>query len=157
MPLRLPVPCLVVLVGPSGAGKSSWAAANFRPDQVVSSDGLRALVGEGGHDQKASKDAFDVLDLAIERRLRRRLVTVIDSTALDGPRRRGYVEAADRFGIPCVAVAFDTPAAECRKRNRERGRPVPEKALAAQLRSWEAVRPMLSADGFDSVSDDQYR
>src|SRR5213078_102781 len=67
--VRLPFPCLVVLVGPSGSGKSTWAAANFRPAQVVAADDMRALVGEGPYDQRAGTDAFDVLDLVLERRL----------------------------------------------------------------------------------------
>ena len=46
-------------------------AGNFRPDQIVSSDALRALVGTSEHDQRASKDAFDVLGLILERRLGR--------------------------------------------------------------------------------------
>ena len=41
--LRLPSPCLVVLVGPAGSGKSTWAAAHFPADQVVSTDRLRAV------------------------------------------------------------------------------------------------------------------
>jgi hypothetical protein len=56
--VRLPSACLVVLVGPSGCGKSSWAGESFRGGQVVSSDALRALVGEGPDDQRAGKDAF---------------------------------------------------------------------------------------------------
>ena len=52
--LRLPSPSLVVLVGPAAAGKTTWAEANFAPHQVVSSDRLRLLVGEGEDDQRAS-------------------------------------------------------------------------------------------------------
>ncbi|MDQ1392746.1 MAG: hypothetical protein QOF30_1723, partial [Acidimicrobiaceae bacterium] len=65
--VRLPIPCLVVLVGASGSGKSTWAQENFRPGQIVASDDLRALVGEGPHDQRAATDAFDVLALVLER------------------------------------------------------------------------------------------
>src|SRR5687768_13687922 len=43
--VRLPDPCLVVLVGVTGAGKSHWAREWFEPEQVVSSDRLRAVVG----------------------------------------------------------------------------------------------------------------
>ena len=43
--VRLPDPCLVVLVGATAAGKSDWARAWFEPDQIVSSDRLRAVVG----------------------------------------------------------------------------------------------------------------
>src|SRR5215207_10324850 len=116
--VRLPSTCLVVLVGPSGAGKSTWAAAQFRPSQVVSSDALRALVGEGDHDQRAGADAFAVLDDVLERRLRRRLLTVVDSLGLDAAKRRGWLALARRHGVPCHAVVFSTPAAVCRERNR---------------------------------------
>ena len=151
MALRLPTPCLVVLVGPSGAGKSAWAESQFRPEQIVSSDRLRAMVGEGEHDQRAGKDAFEVLDLIVERRLRRGLLTVVDTLGLDGKRRRQFVETARRHGLACHAVAFDTPPEVCRARNKERGRPVPVKVLDAQLRSWTDVRANLAEEDFDGV------
>lgn len=149
--VRLPTRGLVVLVGPSGAGKSHWAAQQFREGQVVSSDALRALVGEGPHDQRAGTDAFAVLDQVVERRLRRGLLTVVDSLALDADRRRGYVDTARRHGVDCFAVAFDVPATTCRQRNRQRDRPVPSKVLSAQLRTWAQVRDQLDADGFAHV------
>ena len=151
--IRLAESCLVVLVGPSGSGKSTWAAAWFAPGRIVSADSLRALVGEGEHDQRAGTDAFEVLDTVIDRRLRRGLLTVVDTLGLDRRRRRGYVALARKHGVPVVAVAFDVPAAECRARNRSRagGRPVPAKALAGQLGRWPAVLEELPDDGFDAV------
>ncbi|MEO7556282.1 MAG: TIGR03560 family F420-dependent LLM class oxidoreductase [Acidimicrobiales bacterium] len=150
--MRLPVPALVVLVGPSGAGKSFWAAANFRPDQVVSSDALRGLVGEGEHDQRASKDAFDVLDLVIERRLKRKLLTVVDSLGLDAKTRAAWRAMAEQHGVPCVAVAFETAPGVCRARNKARtGRPVPAKVLADQIKRAAAVGPQLDGEGFFAV------
>ena len=150
--MRLPSPALVVLVGASGAGKSTWAASRFRPDQVVSTDALRGLVGEGEHDQRAGKDAFDVLDLVLERRLRRRLLTVVDSLALDAKRRAALRATAARFDVPCVAVVFETPPEVCRARNRARTRPVPAKVLADQLRGAAAVRAVLDEeDGWAAV------
>src|SRR5829696_6755199 len=98
--LRLPDPCVVVLVGPSASGKSTWAEEWFAPEQVVSADRLRALVGEGEHDQRAGTDAFAVLDLVLERRLRRGLLTVVDTLGLDRARRQGYVARARRHGRP---------------------------------------------------------
>ena len=64
-PARIAEGSLVVLVGPPASGKSTWAAQQFPPHQVVSSDALRAVVGTDEHDQRASKDAFDVLDLVV--------------------------------------------------------------------------------------------
>src|SRR3954453_10630036 len=138
--VRLPAACLVVLIGPSGSGKTAWAAEQFRLGQVVSSDDLRALVGEGEHDQRAGKDAFDVLDLVVDRRLRRGLLTVVDTLGTDQVRRRALVEMARRHQVPCHAVIFDTPADVCRARNRARPRPVPANVLTTQLRRWAEAR-----------------
>jgi F420-dependent oxidoreductase-like protein len=149
--LRLPDPCLVVLVGATGSGKSHWAAEWFHADQVVSSDRLRAVVGLGERDQRASRDAFDVLDLIVARRLRRRLTTVIDSTGLDAKRRAAWRELAERHGVPAYAVLLDAPAAEVRARNRARAAPVPAKVVAAQLREAADAAERLGSEGFAGV------
>lgn len=151
MGIRLPAPCLVVLVGPSGSGKTTWARSQFSPQQIVSSDALRAVVGESEHDQRASKDAFALLDLIVDRRLRRGLVTVVDTLGLNDDMRRGYRDVAARHGVLCYAVAFDTPPAVCRARNKSRVTPVPAKVLTAQLKSWDAVKPRLGDEGFAGV------
>lgn len=150
-PIRLPIPCLVVLVGPSGSGKSTWAMANFRPGQVIASDDLRTLVGEGPRDQRAGADAFDVLDLILQRRLRRRLTTVIDTLGLDAPRRAAYRALAHRHGVACHVVVFDTPALLCRVRNKARDSPVPAKVLSGQLATMKMARAEIAAEGFAGV------
>ncbi len=149
--VRLPTRALVVLVGPSGAGKTQWARTHLDPSAIVSSDDLRALVGEGPHDQRAGTDAFAVLDDVVERRLRRGLLTVVDSLALDPTRRRLHLEQARRHGVPCYAVGFDVDPAECRRRNRARERPVPSRVLSTQLATWGRVRDELPSEGFDAV------
>jgi F420-dependent oxidoreductase-like protein len=149
--VRLAEGSLVVLVGPPASGKSTWAAEQFPPGQVVSSDDLRAVVGAGPHDQRASKDAFDVLDLVVDRRLRRGLITVVDSLGTDAKRRRRWVAAAEAAGAPAVAVVFDVDPATCRARNRGRERPVPAKVLTSMLAAWPAQRDGLGEDGFTAV------
>ncbi|MGH9120159.1 MAG: TIGR03560 family F420-dependent LLM class oxidoreductase [Acidimicrobiales bacterium] len=151
MTVRLPAPSLVVLVGPGASGKSTWAATWFRPSQVVSADAIRAMVGEGEHDQRASKDAFAVLENVIERRLRRHLLTVVDTLALDDDWRRWLIDLAARHRVPCHAVAFDTPARECRARNRGRERAIPPAVLSGQLKRWDVVRDQLASEGFAAV------
>ena len=149
--LRLSDPTLVVLVGPSSSGKTSWAAEHFAADQVVSSDRLRAVVGESEHDLSASTDAFALLDTIVETRVRRRLTTVIDTLGMDAERRRAWRELAARHGVPCVAVTFDTPAAECRRRNAERPHRLPQAVLNRQLQAYAALRPGLDTEGFAEV------
>ncbi len=149
--VNLPSPCVVVLVGPGASGKSTWAQTHFPPEYVVGSDRLRAMVGGGEDDVTASADAFALLDEVVRRRVGRRLTTVIDTLGLDPQRRRDWLGLAHRSDLPCVAVAFDTPAGECRSRNRDRAKRIPADVLAGQLRAWPAVRDGLAAEGFDQV------
>ncbi|QYN35740.1 TIGR03560 family F420-dependent LLM class oxidoreductase [Pseudonocardia sp. DSM 110487] len=142
---------MVVLAGPVASGKSTWAAEQFPPDAVVSSDRLRALVGAGEDDIAASADALALLDEIVARRAARRLTTVVDTTGLDAGKRATWLRLAREHGMACVAVAFDTPAGVCRARNRARQRPVPAAVLTAQLKAWPAVRDALAGEGFDEV------
>jgi F420-dependent oxidoreductase-like protein len=148
---ELPVPSVVVLIGPGASGKSTWAAANFHPDTVVSSDRLRALVGAGEDDISASAAAFELIESIVDRRLERRLTTVIDTLGLDASRRLSWLARARAARIPCVAVTFDTPAAECRARNAARPRSLPASVLAAQVRNWREVRQFIETEGFDQI------
>jgi F420-dependent oxidoreductase-like protein len=149
--LTLPAPCLVVLIGPAASGKSTWAAEWFPDHQVVSSDALRALVGDGEHDLSASRDAFALLDTVVQQRLRRRITTVVDTLALDPTQRARYRALAEQAGVPCFAIAFDVPPAEIRARNRARGTTVPTAVVSAQLKGWPAVRDALAGEGFTAV------
>jgi alkanesulfonate monooxygenase SsuD/methylene tetrahydromethanopterin reductase-like flavin-dependent oxidoreductase (luciferase family)/predicted kinase len=147
----VPDPALVVLVGPAGSGKSAWAAQRYRPQEVVSSDQLRGVVGSGEHDLDASADAFALLDQIVAARLRRGLTTVVDTLGLDQARRRGYLELGRNGRMPAVAVLFDTDPAECRRRNRARGRAVPAAVLDGQLRRMRAAIAEIRAEGWDLV------
>jgi len=142
---------VVVLVGPGASGKTAWAQAHFPAASIVSSDALRALVGASEDDVTASADAFRLLEEIVQRRVSRRLTTVIDTLGLDAKRRGAWLSLAREHGLPCIAVAFDTPAAECRERNRSRGKRIPADVLTAQLRAWAATRELLPVEGFDRV------
>ncbi len=146
-----PAPCLIVLVGAAGSGKSTWAAANFRPGQVLSTDAFRALLGSGPADQTAGTEAFALLYQLLEVRLGKGLTTVIDTLALDPAARSGYRDAARAAGVPCFVVGFDTDPKVCHANNRDRRHPVPKTALDKQLRQWRKVRSELPDEGFDGV------
>ena len=151
VPDAIPDPALVVLVGASGSGKSTWARARYRAHEVVSSDDLRGVVGSGPNDLDASQDAFRLLDLIVAGRVRRGLATVVDTVGLDAGRRRGYLDLARAHDLPAVVVAFDTPPALCRDRNARRDRPVPARALAAQLRGFREALAAVDAEGWHRV------
>ncbi len=147
----IPTPSLVVLIGPSSAGKSTWADANFRLGQVLSTDTFRAYLGAGPDDQTAGTDAFALLDQLIAARLAKGLTTVVDSLGLDPDKRAAYRAAAHAAGMPCVAVGFDTTTAECHRRNQRRQRPLARSVIDRQARQWRSVKPQLADEGFDLV------
>ena len=149
--MSLPDPALVVLVGASGSGKSTWAAQRYRAEEIVSSDTLRGVVGSGPHDLDASADAFAVLEAVVAARTGRRLTTVVDTLGLDADRRRGWLAAARTAGLPAVLVLLETPDEQCRRRNAARDRPLPARALAAQLARRRAVADEVGAEGWDLV------
>ena len=150
MTIRLASNALVVLAGPSGSGKSTWAARQFDPNQVVSSDQLRSVVGEHQHDLAASDDAFALVDQIIERRLARGLITVVDTLGMDPARLDRWRAIATAHSAPTHLVRFDEAPAVVRKRNRGRAAAVPSKVVTAQLTKWDELRDEL-ANGFDHV------
>ena len=147
----IPSPAVIVLIGPSGAGKTTWAVERFGRDRVVSADALRALVGDGERDVAASADAFELLELAVERRVGRRLTTVIDTLGNDADRRARWLTLARQHRLAAVAVVFDVAPAECRARNRGRRDPVPVAVLDRQLRAHDAVVAAVETEGFDVI------
>jgi alkanesulfonate monooxygenase SsuD/methylene tetrahydromethanopterin reductase-like flavin-dependent oxidoreductase (luciferase family)/predicted kinase len=144
-------PAVVVLVGAAGSGKSTWAADRYRPAEIVSSDGLRAVVGSGPADLDASLEAFGLLDQIVVARTGRSLTTVIDTLGIEQQRRLGYLELARSVGLPAVLVIMDTAPALCRERNRLRDRPVPAPVLADQLRKVRTLITRAAAEGWDQV------
>ncbi len=153
-PLRIPTTSLVLLIGPSSAGKSTWAAKWFRHEQVVASDDLRAMVGEGRDDQRASPDAFEVLERIVTARVSRRLLTVIDTLGMDEGRRAGWIAAAHERRMTVVAVRFPTDATIVRARNAVRRPQLPRAVLNRQIRGMSVTTTdLLLAEGIDVIAD----
>ena len=88
MTLTIPELSLVVLIGPSGCGKSTFAMKHFKPTEVLSSDGFRALVSDNENDQSATDDAFAALHFLGARRLARGRLTVVDATNVQPEARK---------------------------------------------------------------------
>jgi F420-dependent oxidoreductase-like protein len=151
MELRLPAPCLVVLIGPSKSGKSTWAMDTFSMTEIVSSDRLRGMVGAGEDDQSAGTAAFDLLERIVTERVRRGLTTVIDTTGLSGEDRSRWVDLAHGASMPVHAIVFDTPPEVCARRNKESDRPLPASVLKRQVSRFRAAREAIEGEGFDGI------
>jgi protein phosphatase len=148
--MRLPIPddALVMLIGPSGAGKSTFAARHFAPTEVLSSDGMRALIADDPHDQTATDAAFELLHTALALRLSRRRLTVIDATNVEGWARQQPLAIARRQRRPAVAVVLALPLEVCLQRNLARERPRPAAAIRRQHRFLTDSLAALPTDGF---------
>jgi protein phosphatase len=115
--LAIPALCLVALVGTTGSGKSTFAARNFRPTEVISSDACRGLVADDENDQSASSDAFDVLNYITGKRLAAGRLTVIDATNVQQESRKKIVALAREHDVLPVAIVLDIAEQICAERN----------------------------------------
>ncbi len=142
---------LVVLCGPAGSGKSTWAARWAPPGAVVSSDQLRAVVSDDESDQTATEVAFSLLHQIADERLRRDLLVVVDSTALEALHRDELRQLAENHGRPARAVLFDVPLETLRQRNGRRRTPVPEDILERQDREFRQTLDDIAREGFETI------
>ncbi len=120
MTLTIPELSLVVLIGASGCGKSTFARKHFKPTEVLSSDGFRALVSDDENEQSATDDAFAALHFVAARRLARARLTVVDATNVQPEARRPLVALARQYHVLPVAIVLDLPERVCHERNRSR-------------------------------------
>ena len=152
--LVLPDPSLVVLIGAAGSGKSTLAKRLFPPDEILSSDALRAVVSGNEADQSASRAAFRILHRTLDRRLARGEMTVVDATNTRPEPRRPLLERARAAGISAVALVLDLPPEIVLAQNAGRTArvvdpAVVERHIAAIRRTLE--RGQLTNEGFDHV------
>jgi protein phosphatase len=150
--ILLPPSALVALVGPAGAGKTTFAAANFGPSQVLSSDQCRLLVADDEADMSASAAAFAVLYFIAARRARRGLLTVIDATNVRRADRQRVIWLAARHKRPAVAILFALPLELCLARNQARvGRQVEPGVVREQWAQLSASAETLGEEGFSAI------
>jgi protein phosphatase len=120
MRITIPELSLVALVGASGSGKSTFAAEQFAPTEVISSDFCRGLVGDDENDQSVTAEAFDLLHTIARSRLKLGRLTVVDATNVQPDARSPLVQLArDQHVLP-VAIVFDLPEGLCIERNSAR-------------------------------------
>lgn len=146
---EFPRPSLVVLVGASSAGKSTWAAARFRPNEIVSLSRLTAALGEHERDLRANLVAYELLERIVDVRLGRGLTVVIDTPGLDDDRRLRWQRAAEAHSIPQFAVLFFTDVETCLARNEARAHPLATNIIDRQTARCREITPAIAAQGFE--------
>ncbi|MFJ6250657.1 MULTISPECIES: AAA family ATPase [unclassified Streptomyces] len=149
---QLPENALVVLIGASGAGKSTLART-WPASQVLSLDALRGTVSDDPGNQAATDDVADVLKVILERRMARRLNTVVDATNVEEAIRVELVMTAKKYGVPTVAVVVSTPLSLCLQRQQPRpaNRRVPDDVVRRQHEAMAFSHQSLAREGFTQV------
>lgn len=151
--IAIPDPSLIVLVGAAGAGKSTLAARLFEPDEIVSSDALRAVISGDEADQRVSGVAFRILHRTVARRLADRRLTVVDATNTVASVRGPLLARARAASIPVLAIVLDLDGEAVRIQNAGRSRVVDQEVIDRHLASVrQAVDgDLLALEGFDQV------
>jgi predicted kinase len=117
---------------------------------ALSSDAVRELLADDPNNQNIHPRVFRVMRDLLKHRLElKRPVTYMDATNLTPRERRPYIKLADLFDGEIEAVFFDVPAEECIRRNRGRGRIVPDEVIRAMAE--KLIAPDI-AEGFLRVS-----
>jgi polynucleotide kinase-phosphatase len=150
--LTIPDFSLVVLIGATGSGKSTFAAGQFLPTEVISSDRCRALVCDDEMDQSATADAFELVHGIAAKRLARRRLTVIDATNVRPEDRKLLVELARRYHALPMAIVFDMPEEVCLSHNQARSdRRIPGRVVRDQVQRLRRSLRGLEREGFRAV------
>ena len=146
-------PSLIVLVGAAGTGKSTLAARLFDPDEIVSSDALRAVVSGDEGDQRASGVTFRILHRTVAKRLSEGRLTVVDATNTGGWIRRPLVARARAAGVPACAIVLDLDGVTVHMQNAGRSRVVDPEVIERHLIAVRATVDggHLALEGFDPI------
>ena len=142
---------LVLLIGAAGSGKSTFAARHFAPGDVISSDQLRALIGESESDQRANNEVFERLQTLVRKRLVDGALTVIDATNTDWMRRAELIAMARRYHRPVLGIVFDLPLDICLSRIAGRLRTVRAAVVRQQVGDIHRDRERLDLEGFAAI------
>ena len=138
---------IVITVGLPGSGKSTYLKR--RGVNAISSDEIRHLIADDSEDQSVHAQVFATIRYLIRQRIAAgRVVTYVDATHLTRWERRPYVRLARKYGCEVEAIFFDVPVETCVRRNRRRGRVVPEEVIRAMA---ELMEPPTVGEGLARI------
>lgn len=147
-------PLLTIMVGPSGGGKSEWVARNVHPDEVISSDALRAIYCGDEGDQSRNDDVFYAVHRLARARLECGLPVTIDATNLRRKDRLACVALAPAgVGVRYVVSNLPMPI-KVAQAGRRAGVMLGDKTLieAHEQRFQSQLKDILRGDGLPQVT-----
>ena len=152
MRIEIPEFALVALVGATSSGKSTFARKHFRPTEILSSDFFRGMVSDDENNQKVSKEAFDLLFYAANKRLDLMKTTVIDATNVQQSARKQIIDLAREQNVHSVAIVLNLPEKVLLERNAANpARGYPEHVIRKHTSDLRRSLRNLKREGFRFV------
>lgn len=139
---------LVIIIGPPAAGKTTFAAANFQPDEVISTDAIREKISKGEYDPKKNRIVFGIFYRAISSRLSHGLRVVADATNVSKAARKNILSLA-YHDTKVYYVILDRP-----EKDRKADRPyISNKNMVSMSTDFKKeLKNILSGDGNSKVT-----
>ena len=138
---------LDILVGPSGAGKSTFAKANYKEHDILSTDQLREQYG-WGHSPEDLKKTWNYAHGLIKTRLENHIFTVFDATNLK-KKDRASVLACVPKGQYVRYIVIDRPYID---KSRDKGWRPEELILKHDKTFRGQLKDILNGDGLPNVT-----
>lgn len=149
--MKLKQRSLVMLVGPIGCGKSTFASKYFG-SHIVSADSFRELIAGDAGNQNVSRDAFDLLNLTIDAKMRNDFPVVVDNLNHRPSSRKDLYHLANKYGYNKVAILFDhVDVATCQRQNAGRSRVVPHEIVTKQYNTFRENIKFLADEPLDEI------
>lgn len=128
----------IMLVGIPASGKSTYAE-KLRNDgyHVHSSDKIREELLGDENEQKDNQKVFEVLHKRIKKDLQDGISCVYDATNMTMRRRIAFLKEIKQYSCKKKCVVFAIPVEECKQRNANRERKVPDAVFDKMLRQFQ--------------------
>lgn len=149
-------PLFIMMSGIPGSGKSTKAkkfAKFFDKIAVLSTDDYREKITGNVNDLSRDEEVFDAIYKDMRKFLIEKKSVIYDATNMNIKDRRRALEAVS--GINCYKIShlMNVDFKECKKRNSQRDRVLPEEVLYKFLYKFELPTKL---EGFDLISLENY-
>ena len=145
----------VMLVGIPASGKSTYGE-NLKQNgyNVHSSDAIRKEMYGDENNQSDNQKVFHELHRRIKDDLQNGISCVYDATNLNMRRRIAFLDEIKKFSCRKKCVLFAVPVDECKRRNENRERKVPDSVFDKMLRQFQCPYYYEGWDEIEVIHDD---
>lgn len=140
---------ITVMCGISGSGKSTWVKANGSKFIVICPDEFRKVLTGQDFYAPAEEMVWSCVKTATRVFAKQGKHVLIDATSTTISSRSQWIRIAKEVEVPVHCVWIQASLEDCKRRNSERTRQVPDDVIDRQFASFE---PPTDAEGFALIS-----